>query len=114
MPTMGEVAKELRRLAGALDREPDTEVVQPTIYFSCRWKTNAKELFLSIARLLPRPFTKMRKSGELWLCCESPALEVRAYVEQEKVCRLVKAAQPAEYECEPLLSEDEEKSLVGA
>lgn len=39
---------------------------------------------------------------------------LRLTVARSAVCRLVKPAQPAEYECEPLLSQEEESSLGGA
>lgn len=116
MPTAHEVAVELRRIADALDKEPDTPVKQAWLHFYC----DTKEEFLNAVRLLPRPLSKRYdKDGDSWdrLHVEhgyrkpSPVW-VQASVLRSKVCRLVQEAREAVYECEPLLSQDEDAALM--
>lgn len=112
MPRASEVAAGLRRIADVFEAEPDTEIAQPILWFHC----DVKEHFLAIARLMPRPFTKKvwtpGSIPNLNLSHKSEAVNVEAVIDQDKLCRIIRPAQPAEYECEPLLSADEEESLV--
>lgn len=51
----GQVATELRKLADALGKQPNTPVVGGSIYFSCCYKEDAgKKAFISLAKLLSR------------------------------------------------------------
>ena len=110
--TASAVASELRKLADALDVSPETEVVSPNIYFSCSYLgSKSKEVFLSLARLLPHPLKKEAKKDEMWIGYESDSLRVQAYIERSIICELVEPAKPAVYRCEPLLSDDEEAAL---
>ena len=113
MPTAHEVATELRKLADALDVEPDTELSHPTIYFSCSYSANPKEHFLGIARLMPRPFTKKPLVTEYRIEHKQPGLDVVAYVSREHVCTLIEPAKPAVYDCPSLLSGAEEAGIEG-
>ena len=103
---------ELRRIADVLDKQPNTEIFKPELSF---WHGYAgtKEQFLSLARIFPRPFQKRDGlAGQHYILThESAALNVEARIDRSKVCRLVKPAQEAEYECEPLLTQDEEMLL---
>lgn len=61
MPKAADIAIELRKLADRLDSNPEAELVAPTIYFTHAYLAasfNAKNLFLALAKLLPRPLKK--------------------------------------------------------
>lgn len=114
MPKASEIAAELRRIADAFAKEPDTEITRGMLWFHC----DEKEHFLAVARLMPRPFSK-----RVWtpgtipninLTHKSDVVAVEAVIDQHKLCRIIKAAQPAEYECEPVLSQDEDAELEAA
>ena len=115
-PKASEVAAELRRIADALDKEPETEVKRPLFFFYC----DTKDQFLATARLLPRPLAKKLDGddGDTYqkLCLESDIVKgpiwVRTTINRSLMCRLVKEAQPAVYDCEPILSQAEEESLI--
>src|ERR1035437_9597301 len=112
MTTAGAVASELRRVADALDRSPKTEVAQANIYFSHNFMPNAKNKFLALAKMLPRPLTKNYTGedgkGDLELKYKSPAMTINCYIPRTAVCELVEPAKPAVYKCESLLSDEEE------
>ena len=114
MPKSGEVASELRRLADALDKEPETDIQVPTVWFHC----DRKEHFLNVAKLALRPLKKTiwtpGSIPSVRLSYEAPAMNIEAVIDQSHMCRLVKPAQEAVYECDPLLSQEEEDSLVQA
>ena len=55
MPKASEVAAELRRVAGALEQEPEAELMRPSLGF---FSWDQKEQFLNAVRLLPRPLAK--------------------------------------------------------
>ena len=111
--TAGQVATELRRLADALDKEPELAISRPSVYISYRYGGDtAKDMFIGIARILPRPLAKIYKDDELQLKYESPALNVQAYIERNKVCEIVEPARPAVYHCVPLLSDEEMEEAV--
>lgn len=121
MPKASEVAAELRRIAGALEKGGETVISQPYINFI----PEEKEEFLALVRLLPRPLYKasddrqykldnlpIKKNGfRDW---DAFPVNLQVKIDRAKVCRLVKAAQPAQYECEPLLSDEEEASLAAS
>ena len=111
MPTAHEVAIELRKLADALDVEPETDLSHPSIYFSCSYSATPKEHFLGIARLMPRPFKKNPSETEYRIEHMDAGLNVMAYVNCEQVCTLIEPAKPAVYDCPPLLSEAEEAGI---
>lgn len=113
MPLAGEVAAELRRIADALDREPEAEVKRPLCFFY----PGAKEEFLTLARLLPRPLAK--KNADLdseypkyILEHQHDAVWLKVQIDQSRVCTLISPAIPAKFKCEPLLSEEEESTLA--
>lgn len=106
MPTTREVASELRRLADSFDKEPETRLDRP--FFSFR--SEDKDRFFALARLFPRPLEKKFTEGtypEVEIFYKNDAIWVYARIARDKVCKVVKAAQPAEFECEALLSEKE-------
>ena len=113
MAKASEVAIELRKLADALDREPDADIERPYILFA-HYGESMKEQFRTLARLLPRPIEKLWEetpTGYLNLNHETPAAYIKAYIQRSVVCTLVEPAKPAVYNCEPLLSIEEEAAL---
>lgn len=116
MPKASEVAAELRKLAACLEKEPQTEIHQPSVYFQTYLGTDQhrKSLFLNVVRLMPRPFSKDTTENEIEIEYETPCIRVWSKIERNLVCRIVEDAKPAVYECEPLLSEAEEAQIGGA
>ena len=110
--TAGQVANELRRIADIFDKSPDKVIIKPTLDFYHGYES-AKETFVSLAHIFPRPFEKGEGYGhdQMTLTHESDALQVYASIDRSKVCTLKRAAIPAEYECEPLLSQIEEAAI---
>jgi hypothetical protein len=113
MPKAGEVAAELRRIADALDKEPEAEVKRPLCFFY----PDSKEEFLTLARILPHPLEKLYGAADdlyakYTLDGKSPSVWLRAEIERSKICTLISPAIPAKYECEPLLSQEEEDALA--
>ena len=112
MTTAGQVASELRKLADALDKEPDASIVSPSIYFCCSYCGEAsKPAFLAIAKLLPRPLNKKPRGDEYRLEYSTKNLSVQAYIERNQICTLIEPAKPAVYDCPSILSEAEEAAL---
>jgi hypothetical protein len=118
MPKASEVANELRKLADALDQEPDIELIRAEVDFPCKYIGDIdKPIFLALARILPRPLVKRKQSYDdraLEISHTTPAMRVTAEILQSKVCKLVQPERiiPAVYDCEPLLSIEEEESLA--
>lgn len=108
MPKASEVAAELRRVAGALEQEPEAELMRPSLGF---FSWDQKEQFLNAVRLLPRPLAKESRDGYITVKYETPGLYIDARIRQEKVCTLIEPAKPAVYKCEPLLSPGEEERI---
>ena len=106
MPQASVVAAELRRIADSLDKEPETEIEQPMISFY-HWSESEKIQFLNEVRLLPRPLQKKYNGEEVSLEHETPGARVYAKIQRKAICRLIRPAIPAEYDCDPILSEQE-------
>lgn len=111
MPKAYEVAIELRKLADSLECEPEAEITKPVMSFY-HWGEPGKQHFLNVVRLLPRPLVKNYDDSDIMLDHDTPALRVYAKIQRSVVCRMVKPAQPAEFECDPILSVEEEKALA--
>jgi hypothetical protein len=114
MTTAGHVAIELRKLADSLDAQPDAEIIKPLIHFY----GEAKEPFLSTAKLLPRPLKKRIEGGDekyrrIHVEYDSSAMWIDLSVRQTLTCEILEPAKPAVYRCAPILS-DEEEMAVGA
>jgi len=110
--TAGQVANELRKLADALDKQPETPVVRGSIYFSCSYKGDAgKKAFISLAKLLPRPLVKKPDDRNYWLKGGNEALTTDLYIERSQICTLIEPAKPAVYDCPSILSQEEEDAL---
>jgi hypothetical protein len=113
MITAGQVAIELRKLADALDVQPDAVVVKPWITFYA----SEKEPFLNVARLLPRPLKKdVTSADSRWARVQlehrSSGMDVKVSVPQSLTCELIEPAKPAVYRCDPILSDAEEAEVV--
>ena len=113
MPKASEVAAELRKLADGLDEQPDAPITKPYIYFT-HLGDGEKSAFIALARSFPRPFEKVYKNDDLRLEYVNRAMDLTARINRDAVCRIVEPAKPAKYECEPLLSAEEENDLGGA
>lgn len=115
MPLAKEIAIELRKVADALDLNPEVEVIIPTLDF---WYSlgSTKEQFLATARILPRPVKKNYPTdtgnySRVSVDYETPALKVSTSIYRETICRIVKPAKPAEYYCELTLLDHEDAEL---
>jgi hypothetical protein len=105
------IAKDLRILADALEVAPDLELPQP--YFAIHfWNNTAKDAFLALVKLLPRPFSKEYDDTDFKIRHDTTGLDINVYIQRSAVCELIAPAKPAEYRCEPILSEDEESTLT--
>lgn len=104
-----ELAKELRKLADGV--EGMSEVVTfstPRVYFGFAYGNEKhKQGFIEFAKIMPKPFEKKFTDYELQLVYENESLAVQAYIERDKVCKIITPAQPAVYDCEALLSQAE-------
>jgi hypothetical protein len=108
----GDLAIELRKFADRLESQPDAMIDNPSMYFIFY----SKEPFLAFAKLMPRPLKKSVRTWEssapdLRLTYDSPLLTIVAKIPQSLTCTLVKPAQEAVYECDPILSEAEDAEL---
>jgi len=113
MSKASEVANELRKLADALDKEPDAVIVKPVVSFS----TYSKPDFLAAVKIIPRPVGKRIRFEDTSyedLCVEycSDAIKISADVARKLMCTLVEPAKPAVYACPPILSLEEEEALA--
>jgi hypothetical protein len=114
MPKSNEVAIELRKLADALDRNPDAQISKPTIYFSHSYLgAKGKDMFLALAKSMPRPIKKDDgyRHDEVVLCHDTDALDIYSSIPKDRTCILIRPAQEAVYECDPILSQLEESTL---
>lgn len=112
--TAGQVAIELRKLADALDVQPDAEIIKPLVHFY----GNRKDEFMSTVRLMPRPLKKSISDAEdhrwarVHVNYSSPAIEVDTSVPQSLTCELVEPAKPAVYRCASILSEEADAAVL--
>lgn len=111
MPKATEVAAELRKLADALDANPEAVIPRPWVSFSRDWGKNDKEKFLNVCRLIPRPAEKKYTENEVRLTYKTENININACIERAEVCEIIEAAKPAVYNCPPLLSPEEDAEL---
>lgn len=112
-PTAGEVAAKFRQIADLLDKTPETIVPRPYIGFSC----DSKEMFVRTSRLMPRPLTKKidfpdTSYADFCITNETDAVHLYCKVPQSMTCTLITPARPAVYDCEPILSLEEEEEVI--
>ena len=108
------LADELQKLVDALRNNPDAEVSKPWLHFSAY--ATSKDQFKNLARMLPRPLKKSveyenTSSPELQLKYNGEGLEIHLVTLQSNTCRMVSPAIPAKYECESILSPEEDAEL---
>lgn len=104
-----ELAKELRKLADAVEGLDEVVTFSiPRVYFGFAYGNEKhKQSFIEFAKVMPKPFEKKFTDNELQLVYENETLAVQAYIERDKVCKIITPAQPAVYDCEALLSQAE-------
>ena len=110
MPLAKDVSTELRKLADALDREPEAEIPYAVVNFDA----SSKESFLAVAKAMPRPIEKEVTDSrwpQLRLKYKNDAITLWADVAQSLSCELVTPTHDAVYKCEPILSLIEEAAL---
>lgn len=117
MPLAKEIAAELRRIADVLDLNPEVKTIKPELSFF-HYSSHSKDEFMAVARIMPRPLEKKYpKTNESYSRVEvkhsSSVLDVTASIYRESICRIIKPAQPAEYDCELTLLDSEDSALAG-
>lgn len=112
MPLAKDVASELRKLADALDKSPETLVVAPYVSM---YNSYSKEAFLNFARIMPRPIKKevggSDRYPDLVLVHENENIRISSRIAQSDMCELVEPAKPAVYRCTSILSPEEDAAL---
>jgi hypothetical protein len=115
MPKAHEIATELRKLADALDAQPEVELNRPFVSWH-HYVANEKDMFTALAKLMPRPIKKSI-TGEggsmprIDLTYQTSAITIYTQIPQSATCELVEPAKPAVYRCDPILSQLEESEL---
>lgn len=115
MPKASEVAAELRKLADCLDKGPDLEVLRPWVYF----QASNKESFSATVKLMPKPLIKkVREADDKWqklvIAHVSTCIDLEVVIDLVKTCKIVTPAIPAVYDCEPVLSVEEDAEFMEA
>jgi hypothetical protein len=118
MPKAREISIALHRIIDVLDLHPDLEIVRPSLTFFYGFEAK-KDQFLATARILPHPVTKNYEKdtdrySRVSVNYETDALRVSTSIYREMICRIVKPATPAEYDCDLTLSEAEDAALTEA
>lgn len=118
MPKAHEVATELRKLADSLDKNPEASIQAPMVAFYHHLKSE-KDAFLSVCRILPRPLVKSLAqygSGDpdIQIKYVTDAISIKASIPQSLTCTMVEPAKPAVYHCDPILSAEEDATLIEA
>ena len=110
-----EIAAELRKLADHYEQFGEAELISPSLEFNLLGAS--KEQFLAVARTLPHPFEKdYGRESDPYAFAKLTfrgGIDVHAIAYRKTVCRVIKPAQEAVFECEPLLSEAEEAQIGG-
>lgn len=110
MYTAAQVAAELRRIADALDKEPELELAP---YLSIYVKGDDKDAFLKLARAMPRPMTKgIDFEGTTYADFKLQYGFWRIKIPQGCMCTIKTPARPAEYDCASIFTPEEEKMLT--
>ncbi len=116
MTTTHAIAADLRKLADALEQATDKMVMSPKLSFGAG---SNRENFLGAVAVMPHPFDKLIPATSndydiVRLEHKMDSLTVETWAFRSTACRIVAPAQPAVYDCEPLLSAVEEETLSAA
>ena len=82
----------------------DTQVNVLSIYVY----QHDKASFVECVRTMPRPLSKEHKNDEYHVYYKAPGVVMDVYAPRSSVCTVLVPASEAVYECESLLSADEE------
>lgn len=111
-----ELALKLQALSVHLQEQPEVEI--GPVVLSCE-SVISKENFLALVKTMPRPISKRYTDYFLWVETKdaernerSDVMPLSFAINRETVCRLVQPAVKAVYECDPLLSPEEEAALT--
>lgn len=107
--TSHEYANALKDLADEILSRPDFQLGWTNNEISLGVSADREEI-LAFAKNL-HPLRKEYTDSEIVLRFGAGAVVARISGSRKSVCRLVKPAQPAEYECDPLLTPEEEAAL---
>jgi len=111
--TSHDYAKQLREIADALLDLPAFQLPrhmsQDRVHDYLHYFSD-KERFVAAAKALGNFEKGVRDDALVLSPLFSTHFQIRA--DRSSVCRLVRSAQPAEYECEPLLSQAEEAAIA--
>lgn len=104
-----ELANELRKLADAVEGLAEVGTFgKPYLLMGFSYGGDVqKSGFINFAKVMLKPFEKKFTEREVQLEYESNSLSIKAYIERNKVCKIITPAQPAVYDCEALLSQAE-------
>lgn len=111
-PSASAIASELRNVADALEKGGDTKIPKANLW----WYFDTKEELTALVRLLPHPLTKRIDNPpypRLIVERKHPLVDVDVRGPQSVTCTLVEPARPAKYRCDPILSEIEEREVMG-
>lgn len=109
-----ELALALQKLSVHLQEQPEVEI--GCISIGNIYGTTGEQ-FKAIAAVMPKPLTKRYDPPTdvmpwIWLDGSIDGVELKFHAERNKLCKLVSPAKPAVYECDPLLSPDEDAELT--
>lgn len=108
-PTSHDYAKRLREAADFLESRPSFAVPDFDKRLFAHFNYSDKEPFVAAVRALGTG-TKTFDDDEISFAIDAPFAKIIVAARRTVACRLIR---PAEYECDPLLSPDEEKELGG-
>jgi hypothetical protein len=114
MPSGKEIACELRQIADHYEGLADVELIRPRLEFNCL--SSGKDKFIIAAKNVPRPSAKdYGKEGDPYAFIRvnhaGNHIDVQAFAMRSDICKIIKPAQPAEYDCEPILSIEEQAEI---
>jgi len=117
MPKASEIAIELRKVADALDLNPDVENTKPSLSFYYFTGEKDKDKFLATARILPRPVAKEYPDdnsdySRVRVTHDTAALSVETSIYRVAICTLIEPAKPAVYDCGLTLLDHEDAALT--
>jgi len=110
--TSHEYAQKLKAAAEFFLSRPAFKVRNAPLLFSSYWSD--KDGFLAAVKALGKGEKKYDGESLKFVVTIEPGVTFDVEVSRSAGCRLVKPAQPAVYDCEPLLTQEEESNLGAA